>query len=153
MAISSAPTPESPDSADTSDAASRSVPAAALSHVEDLIDFVAASPSSFHAAQQVVDRLSAAGATVVDEHEQWPSEPGAYVLRRDGAAVAWVVPETPAADFTGFRIVGSHTDSPGFRMKPNARTSAAGYAQVAVEVYGGALLGSWTDREIEFAGR
>ena len=153
MAISSAPTPESPDSADTSDAASRRVPAAALSHVEDLIDFVAASPSSFHAAQQVVDRLSAAGATVVDEHEQWPSEPGAYVLRRDGAAVAWIVPETPAADFTGFRIVGSHTDSPGFRVKPNARTSAAGYAQVAVEVYGGALLGSWTDREIEFAGR
>ena len=153
MAISSAPTPESPDSADTSDAASRSVPAAALSHVEDLIDFVAASPSSFHAAQQVVDRLSAAGATVVDEHEQWPSEPGAYVLRRDGAAVAWIVPEAPAADLTGFRIVGSHTDSPGFRVKPNARTSAAGYAQVAVEVYGGALLGSWTDREIEFAGR
>ena len=114
-------------------------------------------------------RLVAAGATRIEESDAWPSAPGAYVLVRGGAAVAWVVPEevgraggddrtggaseTAAADSAAFRIVGSHTDSPGFRVKPNPNTGAAGYAQVAVEVYGGPLLGAWTDREIEFAGR
>lgn len=140
-------------STNQSDSASRSVPEAARAHVEDLISFIQASPSSFHAAQQVVDRLTEAGAKLVEESQEWPSQPGVYVMRRDGAAVAWIVPERPLSELTGFRIVGSHTDSPGFRAKPNAATSSEGYSQVAVEVYGGALLGSWTDREIEFAGR
>ncbi|WP_052054234.1 M18 family aminopeptidase [Corynebacterium freneyi] len=126
-------------------------------HVADLMDFVVASPSSYHAAAEVARRLVAAGATLVDEAGPWPSAPGAYVLVRGGAAVAWVVPEDAAgrdaAESAAFRIVGSHTDSPGFRVKPNPDAGAAGYAQVAVEVYGGALLGAWTDREIEFAGR
>ena len=123
----------------------------------DLMDFVVASPSSYHAAAEVARRLVAAGATLVDEADAWPSAPGAYVLVRGGAAVAWVVPEgaagPDAAEGAAFRIVGSHTDSPGFRVKPNPDAGAAGYAQVAVEVYGGPLLGAWTDREIEFAGR
>lgn len=130
----------------------RSVPATAKAHAQDLIEFVQASPSSFHAATQVVERLAKAGAMVVDEAGQWPSAPGAYVMRRDGAAVAWIVPENRDS-LEGFRIVGSHTDSPGFRVKPYPAAASVGYAQVAVEVYGGALLGSWTDREIEFAGR
>ena len=133
------------------------------------MDFVVASPSSYHAAAEVARRLVAAGATRVDEADAWPSAPGAYVLVRGGAAVAWVVPEgvgggagadtagtaaeNAAAENAAFRIVGSHTDSPGFRVKPNPDTGAAGYAQVAVEVYGGPLIGAWTDREIEFAGR
>lgn len=149
MTISS----DSVASTDSAAAIPRSVPKAAKKHVADLISFLQSSPSSFHAAQQVVDRLSAVGATVVDESAPWPSEPGSYVLRRDGAAVAWIVPETPTEKLAGFRIIGSHTDSPGFRVKPNASASQIGYSQVAVEVYGGALLASWTDREIEFAGR
>lgn len=155
----------SPSAADSSGAPWES----AGDHLADLMDFVVASPSSYHAAAEVARRLEAAGATRVDETEAWPSAPGAYVLVRGGAAVAWVVPEevgradgddptggaseTAAADCAAFRIVGSHTDSPGFRVKPNPNTGAAGYAQVAVEVYGGPLLGAWTDREIEFAGR
>ncbi len=131
-------------------------------HLADLMDFVVASPSSYHAAEQVARRLTAAGATRIDEADAWPSVPGAYVLVRGGAAVAWVVPEglgdaddstSGAAASASFRIVGSHTDSPGFRVKPNPDAGAAGYAQVAVEVYGGPLIGAWTDREIEFAGR
>lgn len=126
-------------------------------HVEDFIGFVHASPSSYHAAVEVVRRLVSAGATEIDEAGQWPSDPGAYVMKRGGAAVAWVVPDLAATSgegsVRGFRVVGSHTDSPGFRVKPHPSTSAAGFAQLAVEVYGGALLASWTDRELEFAGR
>ncbi|MFD5867482.1 M18 family aminopeptidase [Corynebacterium sp. NPDC060344] len=132
-------------------------------HLADLMDFVVASPSSYHAAAEVARRLEAAGATRIEETDAWPSAPGAYVLVRGGAVVAWAVPGADggvkdggaegAAESAAFRIVGSHTDSPGFRVKPNPDTGAAGYAQVAVEVYGGPLIGAWTDREIEFAGR
>ncbi len=125
-----------------------------IDYIDDLIEFVAASPSSYHAAAEVARRLRAAGATEISETDQWPSAPGTYVMRRDGAAVAWIVPEgnLDSAE-AAFGIVGSHTDSPGFRVKPHPQTSAVGYRQVAVEIYGGALLGAWTDREIEFAGR
>lgn len=127
---------------------------AADAHLRDLIGFIMASPSSYHAADVVRRRLVAAGATVVDEADPFPSEPGAYVVVRGGAVAAWIVPDgRDGASAPGFRIVGSHTDSPGFRLKPNPGAAAAGYAQAAVEVYGGPLIGAWTDREIEFAGR
>ena len=126
----------------------------AAAHLRDLIEFVVASPSSYHAADVVRRRLVAAGATVVDEAGPFPTGPGAYVVVRGGAVAAWRVPEALSdAAAPGFRIAGSHTDSPGFRLKPNPASWTLGYAQAAVEVYGGPLIGAWTDREIEFAGR
>lgn len=152
------PDPAAPATAPTTapTTASTTAPAAdaAAAHLRDLIDFVVASPSSYHAADVVRRRLVAAGATVVDEAGPFPAAPGAYVVVRGGAVAAWRIPEELSdAPSPGFRIAGSHTDSPGFRLKPNPASWAAGYAQAAVEVYGGPLIGAWTDREIEFAGR
>ncbi|MEJ5919401.1 M18 family aminopeptidase [Corynebacterium sp. H78] len=142
-------------STDYSESSSVVADSPAHKHCEDLIDFVVASPSSYHAAGEVVRRMVAAGATYVTEADPWPAAAGTYVMQRGGAAVAWIVPPELADDPAtwGFSIVGSHTDSPGFRLKPNPVVTSAGYAQAACEVYGGALLGAWTDREIEFAGR
>ncbi|MGI0520397.1 M18 family aminopeptidase, partial [Microbacterium maritypicum] len=66
---------------------------AALAHAEDLADFVAASPSSYHAAEEVARRLAASGFTRLREEDAWPTPAGGrYVVVRDGAAIAWVVP-------------------------------------------------------------
>ncbi|MFF7293934.1 M18 family aminopeptidase [Microbacterium sp. NPDC008134] len=125
----------------------------ALAHAEDLVDFVAASPSSYHAAAEVARRLEGAGFTRLNEEDAWPAQPGGrFVVVRDGAAIAWVVP-TDAAPTTPVHVFGAHTDSPGFKLKPQPTTGTRGWLQAAVEVYGGPLLNSWLDRELRLAGR
>lgn len=121
-------------------------------HLDDLIEFVAASPSSYHAAAEVARRAEQAGFTRVDESEPFNGAPGGYVLVRDGAAVVWRIPEG-ADPASGFRIVGAHTDSPGFKLKPVPTLTSNGWQQVPVEVYGGPLLNSWLDRDLGLAGR
>ncbi|ARJ05651.1 M18 family aminopeptidase [Cnuibacter physcomitrellae] len=121
-------------------------------HIDDLAAFVAASPSSYHAAHEVARRLQEGGWTLLAEEASWPVEPGGYVVVRDGAVIAWRVPDSAHA-LTPFRLVGTHTDSPGFKLKPQPTIGSAGWLQAAVEVYGGPLLTSWLDREIELAGR
>ena len=125
----------------------------ALAHAEDLADFVAASPSSYHAAAEVARRLEDAGFVRLDEEQAWEVTPGGrYVVVRDGAAIAWTVP-TDATATTPAHILGAHTDSPGFKLKPQPTTGSKGWLQAAVEVYGGPLLTSWLDRELSLAGR
>ena len=125
---------------------------AALAHAEDLAEFVAASPSSYHAAAEVARRLEDAGFHRLHEEDAWPTTAGRFVVVRDGAAIAWVVPEGAAAT-TPVQIFGAHTDSPGFKLKPQPTTGSRGWLQAAVEVYGGPLLNSWLDRELRLAGR
>jgi aspartyl aminopeptidase len=101
---------------------------------------------------EVARQLTAAGFTELVEAEEWNAAAGKHFIRRDGALVAWIQPEG-AGPTTPFRIVGSHTDSPGFKLKPKPTTGTLGWLQAGVEVYGGPLFNSWLDRELEFAGR
>ncbi|QAY73375.1 M18 family aminopeptidase [Agromyces protaetiae] len=121
-------------------------------YVSDFADFLRASPTSYHAAAEVARRLETAGFERLDERDAWPETPGRRVVVRDGAVIAWIQPEG-ATPTTPFNILGAHTDSPAFKLKPNPSTSAAGLVQANVEVYGGPLLNSWLDRELELAGR
>ena len=125
--------------------------------IEDLGEFVMESPSSYHAAEAVARRLVAAGFTQLGEHQDWSAAPesagpGRYVLVRDGAVLAWIVPEG-ATPTTPVRILGAHTDSPGFKLKPRSTVLSHGWVQAGTEVYGGPLLNSWLDRELRLAGR
>lgn len=121
--------------------------------LRDLMSYLDGSPSPFHAVASAASRLEDAGFVRVSESEDWMDAPRAYVVR-GGALVAWRQPESsPDVPVTAFRIVGAHTDSPGLRIKPRPDTSSAGWRQLAVEVYGGALLNSWLDRDLGVAGR
>ncbi len=119
---------------------------------QGLLGFIDDSPSPFHAVANAAAYLGEAGFTTVDESSAWPSGPGRYLLTRAGALVAWIEPEGAAAH-TPFRVVGAHTDSPNLRVKPNPEVSRAGFAQVAVEPYGGLLRNSWLDRDLSLSGR
>jgi aspartyl aminopeptidase len=128
------------------------MPQPTAEYVSDFAAFIEASPSSYHAAHEVARRLEAAGFERLDERAEWPTGPGGRVVVRDGAVIAWVQPSEAGAR-TPFRILGAHTDSPGFKLKPNPSSEGAGLSQANVEVYGGPLLNSWLDRELELAGR
>ena len=127
--------------------------AAVRAHADDLADFVAASPSSFHAAAEVARRLEDAGFTSLAEEEGWSLVPGGrYVVVRDGAVIAWVLPRGAGAR-TGIHVFGAHSDSPALKLKPKPTTGRLGWLQAGVEIYGGPLLNSWLDRELRLAGR
>jgi aspartyl aminopeptidase len=125
---------------------------AALDHIKDLGDFVVASPTAFHAVAETRRRLVAAGYSELDERSTWELAPGGYFVVRDGSLIAWRIPDQVEPG-TGFRIIGSHTDSPTFKLKPRPDLRTAdGWQQIGVEVYGGPLLNSWLDRELGLAG-
>jgi aspartyl aminopeptidase len=121
-------------------------------HLESLAAFIQSSPSSFHAVAESARQLTAAGFAELSESDAWDAAAGTHFVIRDGAIVAWRRPAS-ADVTTPFRIVGSHTDSPGFKLKPQPTTATLGWLQAGVEVYGGPLFNSWLDRELEFAGR
>ncbi|MBD0841157.1 MULTISPECIES: M18 family aminopeptidase [unclassified Streptomyces] len=121
-------------------------------HTDDLMTFLAAGPSPYHAVASAAERLEKAGFRQVAETDAWDGTSGGKYVLRGGAIVAWYVPEGAEAH-TPFRIVGAHTDSPNLRVKPLPDTGAHGWRQVAVEIYGGPLLNSWLDRDLGLAGR
>ncbi|MFJ8001244.1 M18 family aminopeptidase [Streptomyces sp. NPDC096310] len=121
-------------------------------HTDDLMSYLAASPSPYHAVANAAERLEKAGFRQVRETDAWDGSKGGRYVVRGGALIAWFVPED-AEPHTPFRIVGAHTDSPNLRVKPLPDTGSYGWRQIAVEVYGGTLLNTWLDRDLGLAGR
>lgn len=117
-----------------------------------MLRFIAAAPSPYHAVAEAVRRLAVAGFDALDANQPWPDGPGRWYLSRGGSLVAWVVPEGAPPE-APMRLVGAHTDSPNLRLKPQPDTGRAGWRQLGVEIYGGALLNSWLDRDLGLSGR
>jgi aspartyl aminopeptidase len=124
-----------------------------ISLLADLLSFLGASPTPFHAVDEGRRRLEAGGFRRLDEGERWDRlDGGAYYVTTSGTNLfAFRLPAPEQR--TRFRIIGAHTDSPNLRLKPSPEYTAEGYAQLGVEVYGGVLLNSWLDRDLGLAGR
>ena len=121
--------------------------------LSDLIDFVDASPTPYHAVATAAALLDHAGFTSLDPLEDWgPEAAGPAYVVRDGALVAWC-PGRRSDPAAPLRMIGAHTDSPGLRVRPRPDRSTAGWRQLGVELYGGALRNSWVDRDLGLAGR
>ena len=120
----------------------------------DLLAFLDDSPCSFHAAAALTRKLQAAGFSALDEGERFALKPGdrRFVCRHDSAVIA-IIAGTQKPSQAGFRMVGAHTDSPGFKLKPSPETVSDGLVCLGVEVYGGPLRVTWMDRDLGLCGR
>ena len=123
-----------------------------------LLQFLQQSPTPFHAVQTMQANFAGAGFELLNEEDTWHLRSGGrYVVQRNGSSIiAFTLGQGDPAE-CGFRMSGAHTDSPCLKLKPNAVMPAnpqTGNAlQFAVEVYGGALLAPWFDRDLSLAGR
>ena len=121
---------------------------------QDLLDFIDASPSPWHAVATAVTRLNAHGFLRLDEAQRWSlADRGKYyVVRGDSSIIAFTVGAKPLHE-SGYHIIGAHTDSPGLRLKPRSPHLAENMTRLGVEVYGGPILATFTDRDLSLAGR
>ncbi len=119
--------------------------------IENLMAFLDASPSVYHAAANLEALLQEKGYEKLQEKDSWALVPGGkYYLVRGGTAVmAFRVPE---GEVTGFMMSASHSDRPTFKIKENAELTGK-YTRLATEKYGGMLMGTWLDRPLSIAGR
>jgi len=120
--------------------------------LERLFDFLRRSPTPWHATANMARRLDESGFRRLEEIEAWQLSPGerVYVTRNDSSLVAF---QLPRDRMSALRLIGAHTDSPGLRLKPDPAQWSTGWLQLGIEVYGGALLAPWFDRDLGLAGR
>ena len=126
----------------------------AQQQVQHLLDFIDASPSPWHVIKSVEAQLASFNFKKLDETLSWSLESGGryYVVRDESSVIIFVLGQKPLVE-TGFKMIGAHTDSPGLRVKPNAAIGVDGLLRLGVEIYGGPILATFTDRDLSLAGR
>lgn len=122
---------------------------------QELIDFIYESPTAFHAVDNVEKILSDCGYKELFESEKWElKKEGKYFVTKNSSAIIAFQVGKGELEEEGFRIIGAHTDSPCFRIKPLPEiVSEEAYLKLNTEVYGGPILNTWLDRPLSIAGR
>lgn len=122
---------------------------------KNLIDFIYESPTSFQAVETSKNLLLQNGFKELQLNEKWKIDVnGKYYITKNSSAIVAFEVNSNNIDKEGFRIIGSHSDSPTFRIKPNAEMSVEDtYLKLNTECYGGPILNTWLDRPLGIAGR
>ena len=119
-----------------------------------LLNFIDNSPSPWHVAISTTKKLEIQDFQCLDERDAWKLEAGGrYYVVRDGSSIIGFVVGNGDPIQQGFRMIGAHTDSPGLRVKPYAPYTKGPMVRLGVEVYGGPILATFTDRDLSLAGR
>jgi len=119
-----------------------------------LCQFLERATTPFHAVELMSAKLAESGFTALSEGSSWQLVPGGkYYLQRNGSSLVAFIIGSQSSPVEGVRMVGAHTDSPCLMVKPSPEKLKLGYFQLGVEVYGGALLNPWFDRDLSLAGR
>ncbi len=122
---------------------------------KDLIDFIYNSPTSFNAVNTSKEILDNNGFEELALNKKWNLKVGGryYITKNSSALVSFII-NSDNLEQEGFRIISSHSDSPSFRIKPNAEMNVENtYLKLNTECYGGPILNTWLDRPLSLAGR
>ncbi len=117
---------------------------------QEMLEFIHRAATPFHAVEAMARMLERSGFMRLAEKDAWnlQSQTGYYVVRDDSSLIAF-----RRGVSRGMRMVGAHTDSPCLKIKPEPVIYKKGFYQLGLEVYGGAILESWFDRDLSIAGR
>jgi aspartyl aminopeptidase len=120
--------------------------------IDNLIAFLQESPTAWHAVAWMLDKLENQGFEILQEQNSWEIQPGkAYVVSRQGSSLCAFV--TPTDEPRSVKVIGAHTDSPTFKLKPNAEFKRENMLMLGLEIYGSPLLTSWLNRDLGIAGK
>lgn len=120
---------------------------------EDMLAFLDACPTSFHAVDAMRKTLLSEGFVYLNEKEKWTLKEGEgyFTIRNGSSLIAFTIPK---GGISSFRIIASHSDSPTFKIKENPEICVENqFVMLNVEKYGRAILSSWLDRPLSVAGR
>ena len=121
--------------------------------VRDLISFIQTSPTAAHCVQESAKILKENGFRETSMSDTWKLSTGdkCFVIDSASTIAAFVVGNENPAE-AGYRIIGTHTDAPGFRLKPEPYAYSEGLSTLGVEIYGGPIVATWFDRDLGLAG-
>lgn len=120
--------------------------------MKTLSEFIKSCTDSWHTALEIANTLEKSGFIALKEGDFWNLERGVnyYVTRNMSSVIAFKIPNK---NFKGYMITAAHSDSPGFKIKPNPYFADEHYIRLNTESYGGAQLSSWLDRPLSVSGR
>ena len=124
-------------------------------NIQSLIPFLGKSVCNFWAINTIKSELTENGFKELNAIDKWNLTPGDkyFITKNDSAIFAFIFGKNNIAE-NGFKIIAAHSDSPCFRVKPNAEMkSDGGVIKLNTEVYGGPILYTWFDRPLSLAGR
>ena len=123
--------------------------------INRLLNWLDASTCNVMAVETIKKELNNAGFAELKQTDKWEIKKGGkYYVTKNGTAIfAFIIGSEPVAD-QGFRIISAHSDSPCFKIKPNAEIYGdGGLVTLNVEKYGGGILYTWFDRPLSMSGR
>lgn len=122
---------------------------------QELIDFIYESPSPYQVVTNIKTELLKNGYQELSLTETWKVEKGKkYFVTKNDSAVFAISVGNKALPETGIKMISAHSDSPGFKIKPQPEILVEKkLLKLNTEVYGGPILMTWLDRPLSMAGR
>ncbi|EMD67213.1 hypothetical protein GGP41_007129 [Bipolaris sorokiniana] len=125
------------------------------SYTKPFTDYMTNNPTIFHAVDAVAKDLEKDGYKKLSERDAWELKAGGkyYVERNGTSLIAFAVGDKYASG-NGAAIVAGHIDALTAKLKPIPKLrTKAGYVQLGVAPYAGALSDTWWDRDLGIGGR
>ena len=124
-------------------------------YTKPFCDALTENPTIFHFVDAVASELKDAGYTKLSERDAWKLEKGGkyYVERNASSLIAFSVGDEYESG-NGVAMLAGHVDALTAKLKPIPKLrTKAGYVQLGVAPYAGALNSTWWDRDLGIGGR
>lgn len=126
-----------------------------MKEIRNLLNWLDESTCNFLAVACIQRELEKAGFRELKQGESWHIRPeGRYYMVKNGSAIFAIKTGSGNPASEGFHIISAHSDSPCFKLKPNAEIYGdGGVVSLNVEKYGGGIMYTWFDRPLSISGR